>query len=80
MSSGQIQRTPDNFPRMKHRAAGRIAKRWAKQRFQWLITGFAGGGIMSADEARKGMGLPIMWVDEAWDLHWTGEANHGTRM
>lgn len=29
VSRGQLARTPENFPRMKHRAAGRIAKREA---------------------------------------------------
>ncbi|QDK01938.1 hypothetical protein SEA_VIBAKI_58 [Arthrobacter phage Vibaki] len=27
MSRSQLARTPDNFPRMKHRAAGRIARK-----------------------------------------------------
>jgi hypothetical protein len=28
MSRGQLARTPDNFPRMKWRAAGRLARRY----------------------------------------------------
>lgn len=27
MSRGQLARTPENFPRMKHRAAGRLARK-----------------------------------------------------
>lgn len=30
MSKGQLSRTPDNFPRMKHRAAARLARRSAR--------------------------------------------------
>lgn len=29
MSRGQLARTPENFPRMKHRAAGRLARKKA---------------------------------------------------
>jgi hypothetical protein len=32
MSRRQLARTPANFPRMKHRAAGRIARRQAAER------------------------------------------------
>jgi hypothetical protein len=31
MSRGQLSRTPDNFPRMKHRAVGRLAKSFDKR-------------------------------------------------
>lgn len=51
MSRGQLARTPENFPRMKHRAAGRLAKRKAAQEAPNVFAVFA----EVADRVAKGI-------------------------
>jgi hypothetical protein len=64
MSRGQLARTPANFPRMKHRAAGRLARRRAAEQLPSLLEALA-LAVRPVVDVFKALGDAFMQVGAA---------------